>query len=59
MEDLVDYVIQRESWDVVALPAIAEEDATYDIVTPYGQSHILRKQGEILHAKKGIARPDE
>ena len=36
-------------WDVLSFPAIAEQDETYDILTPYGRKQIHRKTGEVLH----------
>src|SRR5215510_11915441 len=47
-DDLVAHVQQTESWDVLSFAAIAEQDETYDIVTPYGRKRIQRKTGEIL-----------
>jgi hypothetical protein len=46
--DLVAHVQERESWDVLKFPAIAEQDETYPIITPYGRKLIQRKSGEIL-----------
>jgi hypothetical protein len=47
-DDLVAHVQQSESWDVLSFPAVAEQDETYDIATPYGRKLINRKEGEIL-----------
>ena len=47
-DDLVAHVQEHESWDVLSFPAIAEQDETYDFLTPYGRRHIHRKAGEIL-----------
>ena len=48
-DDLVAHVQQYEPWDVLSFPAIAEEDETYDILTPYGRKRIQRNKGEVLH----------
>jgi predicted phage terminase large subunit-like protein len=48
-DDLVAHVQEHESWDVVSFPALAEQDETYTISTPYGRKRIHRKEGEILH----------
>jgi predicted phage terminase large subunit-like protein len=47
-DDLVAHVQQHESWDVLSFPAIAEQDETYNVLTPYGRRRIHRKSGEIL-----------
>jgi predicted phage terminase large subunit-like protein len=47
-DDLVAHVQEHESWDVLSLPAIAEQDETYDFLTPYGCKRIHRKKGEVL-----------
>jgi predicted phage terminase large subunit-like protein len=47
-DDLVAHVQQHESWDVLSFPAIAEQDETYDFVTPYGRRRIHRSTGDIL-----------
>jgi predicted phage terminase large subunit-like protein len=47
-DDLVAHVQQHESWDVLSFPAIAEQDETYDFLTPYGRRRIHRSTGEIL-----------
>ena len=47
-DDLVAHVQQGEAWEVLSFPAMAEQDETYNIVTPYGRKLFHRKQGEIL-----------
>ena len=37
-----------KSWDVLSFPAIAQQDETYDFLTPYGRRQIHRSTGEIL-----------
>jgi predicted phage terminase large subunit-like protein len=47
-DDLVAHVQQTEAWEVLSFPAIAEQDETYRISTPYGDKQIRRRVGEIL-----------
>jgi predicted phage terminase large subunit-like protein len=47
-DDLVDHVQQSEAWEVLSFPAVAEQDETYNIVTPYGRKFFYRKEGDIL-----------
>ncbi len=47
-DDLVAHVQQTEKWDVLSFPAIAEQDETYHLLTPYGRKTIQRKAAEIL-----------
>jgi predicted phage terminase large subunit-like protein len=48
-DDLVAHVQEHESWDVLSFPAIAEQNETYTISTPYGRKHMQRKERDILH----------
>ena len=48
-DDLVAHVQEQEPWEFLSLPALAEQDETYTISTPYGRNRIYRKEGEILH----------
>jgi predicted phage terminase large subunit-like protein len=55
-DDLVAYVQEREAWEVVAFPAIAERDENYDIRTPYGRRRFVRKKGGALQpARESLA----
>jgi len=47
-DDLVGHVLEREDWDVVSFPAIAEEDETFTIDSPLGRSTYRRAAGEVL-----------
>jgi predicted phage terminase large subunit-like protein len=49
MDDLVGHLLEREGWEVVSLPAIAEvlEEFTYETAT--GHRTHLRKPGDLLH----------
>lgn len=48
-DDLVGHVLRQEQWDVISLPAIAEEDEEHAFETPFGARMQRRKQGEALH----------
>jgi predicted phage terminase large subunit-like protein len=48
-DDLVGHILGQESWKLVRLPAIAEEDEIHLIQTPYGQKRFTRRAGEALH----------
>jgi hypothetical protein len=47
-DDLVAHVRQHEKWNVVSLPAIAEQDWERRFWTPYGSRQVRRKPGDIL-----------
>lgn len=51
-DDLVAHVLAQEAWDVVSLPAIAEEDQAYRIDTVLGTYTHVRRTGELLHPKR-------
>jgi predicted phage terminase large subunit-like protein len=48
-DDLVGHVLEQEQWEVVSLPAIAEQDESFLIETPYGPRRFTRTAGGILH----------
>ena len=48
-DDLAGHVRARGGWEVVALPAIAEEDETHRIATALGAREFRRKAGEALN----------
>jgi predicted phage terminase large subunit-like protein len=51
-DDLVGHVLAQEQWEVVSFPAIAEEDESHLIETPYGPRRFTRTAGEILHPER-------
>jgi hypothetical protein len=51
-DDLVGHVLGLEPWKVIRLPAIAEEDETHVIQTPYGTRRFQRRPGEALHPER-------
>ena len=51
-EDLVGEVLEREHWEVLCLPAIAEEDESYIITSALGTREYRRTAGEALHPER-------
>ena len=51
-DDLVGHVLDRERWEVVSLPAIAEQDETQIIESPFGRRVWMRRAGEALHPER-------
>jgi predicted phage terminase large subunit-like protein len=51
-DDLVGHVLEREGWEVVSFPAIAEQDEVVVIRNPDGTRRIIRRVGEVLHPER-------
>lgn len=51
-EDLVGEVLEREAWEVLSLPAIADEDEEYPFAGPLWNGSFIRKAGEALHPER-------
>jgi len=51
-DDLVGHVLEQEKWEVLAFPAIAEEDEAHIIESPLGRNVFRRKIGEALHPER-------
>src|SRR5579872_789946 len=51
-DDLVGHVLEQEEWNVVRLPAIAEEDQTFTIQSPVRTWTVHRRTGEALHPER-------
>jgi predicted phage terminase large subunit-like protein len=51
-DDLVGHVLRQGGWRQLKFPAIAEENETFRIKTPYGRKIVSRKQGEALHPER-------
>jgi len=51
-DDLVGHVLAQEDWDVLSLPAIAEDDETHWIEDILGRRPFLRRAGEALHSER-------
>jgi hypothetical protein len=55
-DDLVGHVLEQEPWDVLSLPAIAQEEETYWFNDICGRRIITRKAGTALHpARESVA----
>ena len=48
-DDLVGHVLEQEDWDLVRLPAIAEEDECHRIMSTSRTRTVSRRIGEALH----------
>jgi hypothetical protein len=51
-DDLVGHVLEREGWDVVCFPAIAEANEEHVVETPFGTAHFKRSAGDLLHPER-------
>jgi predicted phage terminase large subunit-like protein len=51
-DDLVGHVLGKEPWKAIRFPAIAEEDETHVVETPYGTRRFERRTGEALHVER-------
>ena len=49
LDDLVGHVLQKEGWEVVSFPAIAEVDEVHTIDSIFGTTVVTRRAGEALH----------
>jgi predicted phage terminase large subunit-like protein len=51
-DDLVGHVCERDVWDILSFPAIAERHETHIIETPIGVSYFHRSIGDALHPER-------
>jgi predicted phage terminase large subunit-like protein len=51
-DDLAGHVLAQEKWEVVRLPAIAEEDESWRVETVFGPRSFGRRAGEVLHPER-------
>ncbi len=51
-DDLVGHALDQEGWEVLRLPAIAEEDEVHVIESPFGRRLYKRQAGELLHPER-------
>src|ERR1700735_4293945 len=51
-DDLVGHVLQQGDWKVLRFPAIAVEDESHILKTPYGTRTVRRRAGEALHPER-------
>lgn len=52
LDDLVGYTIAKGGWEVVNLPAIAEDDIEHRFNTIHGESKVIRNKGTPLHGER-------
>lgn len=52
LDDLVGHVLEKEAWEVVNLPAIAQDDETWNYATVWGAAQYQRQEGELLHPQR-------
>jgi predicted phage terminase large subunit-like protein len=52
LEDLVGYVQEKGGWEIINLPAIAEEDTEIEFKTIFGPQKIIRSAGTALHSER-------
>ena len=52
-DDLVGHILAREdNWEVLSLPAIAEQDESYPVRSPIGNWSFTRLSGQALHQER-------
>ncbi|MGH6813659.1 MAG: phage terminase large subunit, partial [Methylocella sp.] len=51
-DNLAGHVLEQEFWDVVPFPAIAEDDQSYMIESPFGSWSRQRRAGDALHLER-------
>ncbi|MBV8132032.1 MAG: hypothetical protein JO282_05895 [Alphaproteobacteria bacterium] len=51
-DDLAGHMLAQEDWDVVRLPAIADENELHRVETVFGRQSFRRKAGEVLHPER-------
>jgi len=52
MDDLVGHVLEKDGWEVVNLPAIAQEPETWNYQTLVGSITKIRQPGKLLHPER-------
>lgn len=51
-DDLVGHVLEKEEWEVVNFPAIADEDFSCIVDSPLGRKRYVRAAGSALHPER-------
>jgi len=51
-DDLVGHVVSQGGWRLLKFPAIAEQDESHVVHTPYGNMRFGRREGEALHPER-------
>jgi len=52
LDDLVAHVQEKELWKVIELPAIAQEEQRFRFSNVFGEHHITRQAGDVLHSAR-------
>ena len=50
--DLIGHLLEKEHWDLLRLPAIAEQDEHIEASAWYGDVHFKRRAGEVLDPRR-------
>ena len=45
-------MLAQEPWEIVRLPALADEDEVHRVETVLGRQYFARRAGEVLHAER-------
>lgn len=51
-DDLLGHLLQKGGWEIISLPAIAEEDEIHEVRTPLGMQTWRSREGEALHPER-------
>jgi len=51
-DDLVGHLLERENWELLSFPAIAEREERFEIRTALGQYSFQRSVGDVLHPER-------
>jgi predicted phage terminase large subunit-like protein len=51
-DDLAGHVLAQEPWEVVRIPAIADDDEVHQVETVFGRQSFGRKAGEAMHPER-------
>lgn len=52
LDDLVGHVLEKEAWEVINLPAIAQDDEIWHYATLRGPTQHVRQAGDLLHPER-------
>lgn len=52
LDDLVGHVLEKEHWEVINLPAIADKQEVWEYATAFGPKRRVRRIDDLLHAER-------
>ena len=52
LDDLVGHVLEQEGWEVLSLPAIAEQEESFTFDTLFDTRTVVRQIGDVLHPER-------